>query len=408
MGSEIVMVDLIGQYTRLKDEIDSAINRVLLSGKFINGPNVSCFSEEFAQWMGIKHVIPCANGTDALQLAIMALQLQPGDEVIVPSFTYVATVEVISLLGLKPVFADVDPNTFNLDVNDVQKKITEKTKLIIPVHLFGQCADMEKVTHIAEKYNLKIVEDTAQAVGAVYHYSDGRSVKAGTIGDFGTTSFFPSKNLGCFGDGGALFTNSDELAARAGMMANHGQRIKYHHDVIGCNSRLDSIQAAILRIKLRCLDEFTEKRRCVAAYYHSQLRSVRGISAPSCSNFSTHVYNQFTLKIDLSDRFHIRYIRDKLQNELKKRGIPSMIYYPIPLHLQKAYCSPDYPIGCLPVSERLSETVLSIPIHTEIKVDELKFITDSIKTIMNNILINVPISNNKFKWKKTILPTNLL
>jgi UDP-2-acetamido-2-deoxy-ribo-hexuluronate aminotransferase len=408
MGSEIVMVDLKGQYTRLKEEIDAAINGVLQSANFINGPEVDCFSKELARWIGVKHVIPCANGTDALQLAIMALQLQAGDEVIVPAFTYVAAVEVISLLGFKPVFVDVDPHTFNLDVIDVRRKITQKTKLIIPVHLFGQCANMEEIITISKKYDLKIVEDNAQAIGASCRFSDGRSVNAGTIGDFGITSFFPSKNLGCYGDGGALFTNNDDLAARVKMMANHGQRIKYHHDLIGCNSRLDSIQAAILRIKLRYLDEFTEKRRSVAAYYRSQLRSVQGISVPFCSNFSTHVYNQFTLRIDLSDRFHIRDIRDRLQNGLINRGIPAMIYYPVPLHLQKAYCSLEYPIGSLPMSERLCESVLSIPIHTEITEDELKFITDSIKEIMNKILISVPVSNNKPKWKEAILPMNRL
>ncbi len=406
MRNDIVMVDLNGQYQNLKKKIDSAIDIVIQSGKFINGPEVELFSKELARWIGVKHVIPCANGTDALQLAIMALQLKVGDEVLVPSFSYVATVEVIVLLGLKPVFVDVNPHTFTIDVVDLRNKITEKSKLIIPVHLFGQCANMEIICKIAQKYQLKIVEDTAQAIGACYRFSNGETINAGAIGDFGTTSFFPSKNLGCFGDGGALLTNSDDLAIMAKMMANHGQKVKYHHDVIGCNSRLDTIQAAILRVKLQYLREFTAKRKRVAMYYRKELNNVKGLAVPNVSRNSTHVYNQFTLKIDLSDRYGIQNIRDRVQTELRKRGIPTMIYYPLPIHLQKAYCSQDFPHGSLPMTERLSESVLSIPIHTEMTDDEMEYITESIKEVMKRILVHVSLTTKKTECKEIILSTN--
>lgn len=408
MKREIVMVDLKGQYARLRNELDPAINSVLQSGKFINGPDVESFAEELAAWIGAKHVIPCANGTDALQLAIMALRLPAGAEVIVPSFTYVATVEVISLLGFTPVFVDVNPHTFTIDLHDLRRSITPKTKLIIPVHLFGQCADMQEISEIAKRHDLKIIEDTAQAIGANYIFSDKRHAKAGTIGDIGTTSFFPSKNLGCYGDGGALFTNNDELAEQIKMMANHGQKRKYYHDIIGCNSRLDSIQAAILRVKLQHLDEFTEKRKSVAKYYRDKLKDIRGISLPNCSRNSTHVYNQFTLKIDLSNRLGINNLRDRLQLELKNKGIPTMIYYPVPLHLQKAYRTDNYPVGSLPMSERLCESVLSLPIHTEMNIIELKFITDSVRQIMHKMLATVINTNSNSKWKEPILHTNRL
>lgn len=408
MKRQILMVDLKGQYDRLRNEIDPAINSVLQSGKFINGPDVESFAEELATWIGVRHVIPCANGTDALQLAIMALELLADSEIIVPSFTYAATVEVISLLGFKPVFVDVNPHTFTIDLHDLRRQINPKTKLIIPVHLFGQCAEMEEILLIANRYNLRIVEDTAQAIGADYFFSDKRSVKAGTIGDIGTTSFFPSKNLGCYGDGGALFTNDDELAARIKMMANHGQKQKYYHDIIGCNSRLDSIQAAILRVKLQHLNDFTEKRKAVAQFYRHKLKGVRGISTPICSRNSTHVYNQFTIKIDLSDRLNIDNVRNCLQLELKNRGIPTMIYYPVPNHLQKAYYSDQYPKGSIPMSEKLSERVLSLPIHTEMNRIELKYITDSIEEIMDKMLSMVTATKRDSRWKQTILRTNQL
>ncbi|WP_235831934.1 DegT/DnrJ/EryC1/StrS family aminotransferase [Ancylomarina longa] len=360
---------------RIKLEIDSAIENVIQSFEFVNGSHVDKFSKGLADFLKVKHVIPCGNGTDALQIAIMALQLFPGDEVIVPAYTYVATVEVISLLGLKPVFVDVDEHTFTLDIEDLKKKITPKTKLVIPVHLFGQCADMEKIRSIAQEFGFKIIEDTAQAIGAEYYFSNDSHSKAGTIGDFGTTSFFPSKNLACFGDGGALFTNDDTLAERAKMIANHGQKQKYHHEIVGCNSRLDSIQAAILSVKLKYLNDYTKARQWGAGFYDELLNNLSGVRLPIRASYSSHVFNQYTITIDDMVGVNKESFRDHLRRELRKLGVPSMVYYPRPLHLQEAYFSSDFPKNSLPVSEYLSKSVLSIPIHTEMSRESMITIT---------------------------------
>jgi UDP-2-acetamido-2-deoxy-ribo-hexuluronate aminotransferase len=371
---QIKMVDLQTQYLRIKEEIDSAIQEVLTSTAFIQGPQVNLFAESLAEYTGSKHVVPCGNGTDALQIAMMALGYKPGDEIILPVHTYVATAEVIALLGLTPVFVDVDPDTFNIDVNQLESKISKKTVAIVPVHLYGQCANMEGIMQIASKNNLHIIEDVAQALGANYIFSDGSVKKAGTIGTIGTTSFFPSKNLGCYGDGGAIFTDDKTLAEKIKMIANHGQRIKYHHDVIGVNSRLDTLQAAILNVKLKYLNEYAQKRREAAAYYDKALSEISQIKIPARSVKSTHVFHQYTLRVEK---------RDALKTYLDQKGIPTMIYYPVPLHLQKAYQRPGYGEGAFPETEKLSKTVISLPIHTEMKTDELKFIIDSIKSFYN-------------------------
>lgn len=365
------MVDLAGQYEKIKTEVNSAIENVLRSSAFINGPEVKSFQAELETYLGIKHVIPCANGTDALQIAMMALGLKPGDEVITADFTFVATAEVIGLLGLTPVLVDVYPGTYTLDMEAVEKAITSKTKAIVPVHLFGQCAEMEQLMEVAKKHNLYVIEDTAQAIGADYTYSNGKKAKAGTIGHFGTTSFFPSKNLGGYGDGGALFTNDDELAKKARSIANHGSTIQYYHDDIGVNSRLDSIQAAILRIKLRHLDEYCSARQQAAAYYDKAFANHPNIKTPERSKHSTHVFHQYTLVIQHADR-------TKLREHLAAKAIPAMIYYPVPLHLQKAYQDPRYKKGDFPVTEMLCHSVISLPIHTELDEETLKFITDSV------------------------------
>lgn len=368
----IQMVDLLGQYQKISGEIDEAIKNVINETAFINGPAVKSFAENFALYNNVKHVIPCANGTDALQIALMALDLQPDDEVILPVHTYVATAEVIALLKLKPIFVDVDEHSFNIDPNQIEEKITSKTKAIVPVHLYGQCAPMEELMTIAKKHNLFIVEDTAQAIGAEYTFSDGTVKKAGTIGDIGATSFFPSKNLGCYGDGGALMFNDEQLAEKCRIIANHGQRIKYHHDVVGINSRLDTIQAAILDVKLKYLHQYKESRQIAAAYYNDNLNSIADLEIPAIAAYSTHVYHQYTIKVKDSKR-------DKLKEYLQKEGIPTMIYYPVPLHLQKAYNNYGYKKGNFPVAEKLSETVLSLPVHTEITTEQLEFITGKIK-----------------------------
>jgi UDP-2-acetamido-2-deoxy-ribo-hexuluronate aminotransferase len=368
----IKMVDLQKQYLRIKPEIDKAIEEVLMSTAFIQGPQVKEFAAALGDYVGTEHVIPCGNGTDALQIAMMALDLRPGDEVIVPVFTYVATAEVIALLGLTPVFVDVDENNFNIDVSQLEKVITKKTKAIVPVHLFGQCADMEPLLRVAEKHNLYVIEDAAQALGAEYTFSDGSVKKAGTMGTIGTTSFFPSKNLGCFGDGGAIFTYDAVLTEQLQMIANHGQRIKYHHDVIGVNSRLDTLQAAILKVKLKYLSEYAEKRKNVADYYDENLANDY-IKTPLRVKTSTHVFHQYTLKVSAGKR-------DDFQKYLVSNGIPSMIYYPMPLHLQKAYRRPGYHEGSFPITERLAESVISLPIHTEMEAEQLEFIC---KTINN-------------------------
>ncbi len=365
------MVDLKGQYQKIKPEIDAAMIACVESAEFINGKLVSTFSENLAKYVGVKHVIPCANGTDALQIALMALDLQPGDEVIVPAFTYVATAEVIALLQLVPVMVDVMPDDFSINLTQVKNAIGPKTKAIVPVHLFGQCAGMEELLALAKEHNIYVVEDTAQAIGAKYIFKDGSIHQAGTMGHIGTTSFFPSKNLGCYGDGGAIFTNNDALAVRLKMMANHGQSKKYQHDVIGVNSRLDTLQAAILDVKLKHLDEYCAARNAVADYYDSHLKNIDGITIPKRVANSTHVFHQYTMKIANGKR-------DALKAFLLEKGIPSMIYYPIPLHFQKAYQSDRFPRGIFPVAEALSNVVLSLPIHTEINTEMQDIIIQSI------------------------------
>lgn len=354
------MVDLVAQYNRLQTEIDEALLASVRSGRYIGGEEVNSFKQELQQYLGVKHVIPCANGTDALQIAMMALGLKPGDEVITPSFTFIATAEVIGLLGLTPVLVDVDPDTFTLDLNQVEAAISERTKVIVPVHLYGQCADMDGLKSLADKHGVHLIEDTAQAIGSDYTKADGTVRKAGTMGVFGTTSFFPSKNLGCFGDGGAIFSNDDELARQCQMICSHGQSEQYVHDVIGVNSRLDSIQAAILRVKLRYLDDFARRRREVADRYDEAFSTTDAITAPFRHPRSTHVFHQYTLKLDGLDR-------DALRSFLAKSDIPSMIYYPIPLHRQKAFEDARFDASKLKVTDDLCSRVISLPIHTEME-----------------------------------------
>jgi dTDP-4-amino-4,6-dideoxygalactose transaminase len=361
---KIHMVDLLGQYNKIKTEVDKAIMDVISSTAFINGPEVKAFQHDLEKYLGINHVIPCANGTDALQIAFMALGLKPDDEVITADFTYVATAEVIALLQLKPVLVDVLPDTFTLDPLAVEKAITPKTKAIVPVHLFGQCADMDAIMEIAAKYKLYVIEDNAQAIGADFHSVNGNTVKAGTIGTIGCTSFFPSKNLGCYGDGGAIFTHDDALASKLRMIVNHGQSVQYFHDEVGVNSRLDSIQAAILRIKLKHLDQYAEARRKVADKYDKAFKGHPNLDIPVRYEKSSHVFHQYTLKLKNTDR-------DELRKYLSSFEIPAMIYYPVPLHLQKAYRDERYSEGSFPVTETLCRQVLSLPIHTEM-TDEIQ------------------------------------
>ncbi|MFZ7107403.1 MAG: DegT/DnrJ/EryC1/StrS family aminotransferase [Bacteroidota bacterium] len=372
---KIQMVDLIGQYEKIQQEIDKAVLDVIRSSAYINGPEVKAFQAELEQYLGAKHVINCANGTDALQIAMMALDLQPGDEVITADFTYVATAEVIALLKLKPVLVDVNPDTFTLDPAAVERAITPKTKAIVPVHLFGQCAPMEAIMDIARKYKLYFIEDTAQAIGADYFFKDGSKQKAGTIGTIGCTSFFPSKNLGCYGDGGALFTNDDELAKKIRMIANHGQSVLYYHDVVGVNSRLDSIQAAILRIKLRHLDEYAAARRAVADRYDLAFANNPKVKTPVRAQWSDHVFHQYTLVLNGVDR-------TKLREYLASKDIPAMIYYPVPLHLQKAYVDPRYKAGDFPVTEHLCANVISLPIHTELSAETQDLIIQEVRSFL--------------------------
>lgn len=365
------MVDLHGQYLKIKDEVDAAIAGVLDSCAFINGPEVKEFQKELEKYLGVKHVIPCANGTDALQVAMMALDFKPGDEVITADFTYAATAEVIALLKLKPVLVDVYKDNFSINPRAIEAAITDRTVAIVPVHLFGQCVDMEAIMDIAKRHNLYVIEDTAQAIGAEYTFSDGTVHKAGTMGTIGTTSFFPSKNLGAYGDGGAIYTNDDELAKKLKMIANHGQSIQYYHDEIGVNSRLDSMQAAILRIKLKHLDEYAKARQTVAGYYDNAFGQYTSVIIPEVCNYTTHVYHQYTLQIINSDR-------NELRKFLADKGIPSMIYYPLPLHIQKAYLDPRYKEGDFPVTEELCKTVLSLPIHTEMTEEQMDYIINSV------------------------------
>ena len=375
LPNKIQMVDLKGQYQKIKTEVDAAMNEVISSTSFINGPAVKEFQSDFETYLNIKHVIPCANGTDALQIAMMALDLKQGDEVITANFTYVATAEVIGLLGLRPVLVDVNQDTFNIDIDSIERNITSKTKAIVPVHLFGQCADMERIMAIAKKHNLYVIEDTAQAIGADYSFSDGRNFKAGTIGTIGCTSFFPSKNLGCFGDGGAIFTNNDELAKKIRMIAHHGQSVQYVHEVLGVNSRLDSIQAAILKIKLKHLDEYALSRNKVADFYDKAFSNHSKIKIPSRSKNSTHVFHQYTLQI-------IGYDRSELREKLTEHGIPAMIYYPIPLHKQNAYKNERFKTNDFPITQKLCDTVLSLPMHTELDEETLNYITNTLLRII--------------------------
>lgn len=366
------MVDLLSQYDKIKEEVDQAIIDVIRSSAYINGPEVKALQKELEEYLNVKHVIPCANGTDALQIAMMGLGLEPGDEVITTNFTFVATVEVIALLRLTPVLVDVDPKTFNIDPKAIEKAITSKTKAIVPVHLYGQSADMEQIVEIANKNNLFVIEDTAQAIGANYIFSSGEKKRAGTIGNIGTTSFFPSKNLGCFGDGGAMFTNDDDLAAKIRMITNHGQGKRYYHDSIGVNSRLDSIQAAILRKKLVHLDTYNKNRKAAADYYSEGLKDIDWLETPFLDQKSTHVFHQYTLKTKGIDRFG-------LQEYLKEHGIPAMVYYPVPLHEQKAYEDDRYKHGDFPVTEDLCERVISLPMHSELNSEIQDYIIEKLK-----------------------------
>ncbi|MFN3998503.1 DegT/DnrJ/EryC1/StrS family aminotransferase [Algoriphagus sp.] len=372
----IQMVDLRTQYEQIKPEVNQAIQQVINNTAFINGPDVKAFSEELAAFTGAKFVIPCANGTDALQIAMMALDFKPGQEVIVPTFTYVATVEVIALLGLKPKFVDVLPDTYELDPTQLAKAIGPKVVGIVPVHLYGQCSDMEYLLEFAQKHNLKIIEDTAQAIGAIYTFSDGRKAQAGTMGDVGTTSFFPSKNLGCYGDGGAMFTNDPILAERLRMIANHGQKKKYYHDSIGVNSRLDTLQAAILRVKLKHLSRYSESRNEVADRYDEAFLNHPHIKTPKRATNSTHVFHQYTIQVEGASR-------EELKEHLQNKGVPSMVYYPVPLHLQNAYLEFGYHVGDFPVAESLCKKVLSLPIHTEMKKEEQTYIIETIKSFFS-------------------------
>lgn len=365
------MVDLKTQYEKIGSEIDIAIKSVLESSAFIKGPDVKLFEEELQNYMGVKHVISCANGTDALQLAMMALGLKPGDEVITTNFTFIATVEVVALLGLNLVIVEPDPDNFNISVEAVRKAITKKTKAIVPVHLFGQCADMENLMEIAKKHNLIIIEDAAQATGADYIFLDGTTKKAGTIGNIGTTSFFPSKNLGCYGDGGALYTNDDTYAKKLRSIANHGMVVRYHHDDIGINSRLDSIQAAILRVKLKHLSQFNSSRRAVADLYDKAFTGCPSLSVPERVSYSSHIFHQYTLKVKNGKR-------DDLRKFLESKKIPSMIYYPGPLHIQEAYRYLGYSESAFPVTSALCKEVLSLPMYPELEQEQVDYIISNI------------------------------
>ncbi len=375
----ITMVDLKSQYQQIKPEVDAAIQDVIDNTAFINGPAVKTFTDNLATYLNVKLVIPTANGTDALQVALMALDVKPGDEVITTNFTFVATVEVIALLGLKPILVDVDPFTFNISVNEIESKITDRTKAIIPVHIFGQAPLMEGILDISKRYNIAVIEDTAQAIGSDYFFDDGTSAKLGTIGTMGCTSFFPSKNLGCYGDGGAVFTNDDSLAERLRSIVNHGMTVRYYHDHVGVNTRLDSIQAAILNIKLKHLDEYNERRRAAAEFYTKAFSDNEYITPPVESPKSRHIYHQYTLKINGVDR-------NELQKHLQDKGIPSAIYYPVPLHLQKAYVGYGYKEGDFPVTEALSNIVLSLPMHTELDNEQLTYITESVLEFVNKLV----------------------
>ena len=375
VAKKIQMVDLKGQYQKIKPEVDAAIQDVINNAAFINGPAVKEFQADLEQYLHVKHVIPCANGTDALQIAMMALGLKADDEVITASHTYIATAEVIGLLGLTPVLVEVHADTFCIDVKSIEKAITPKTKAIVPVHLYGQCADMEPILALAKKHNLFVIEDVAQAIGADYTFSSGVTHKAGTMGTVGCTSFFPSKNLGCYGDGGAMYTNDDELAKKLRVIAHHGQTAQYVHDAVGVNSRLDTIQAAVLKIKLKHLDEYAAARNKAAAYYDKAFVNHPKIKIPARAKNSTHVFHQYTIQLVGVDR-------NKIREQLAAKDIPSMIYYPIPVHRQKAYQSSNNKPENFPVTEQLSTCVLSLPMHTEMDEDTLNYISTSLLELL--------------------------
>jgi len=381
---KIQMVDLNGQYEAIKDQVNNSISNVLETSAFINGSDVKEFQKELEAYLGVKHVIPCGNGTDALQIAMMGLGLKPGDEVITADFTFAATVEVIALLQLTPVLVDVEPDTFNIDVAAIERAITPKTKAIVPVHLFGQCANMDAILHLAKKHNLFVIEDNAQAIGASHTFKDGAKQKAGTMGDVGSTSFFPSKNLGCYGDGGAIFTNNDDLAHTLRGIVNHGMYVRYHHDVVGVNSRLDTIQAAVLRAKLPKLDEYCAARRNAARKYNSAFAGQEFIVTPKtvnncegiCDTCDCHVFHQYTLKITNGKR-------DALVAHFAEKGIPCGVYYPIPLHKQKAYLDDRYKEEDFPVTNQLVQEVISLPMHTELDDEQINFITNTVIDFVN-------------------------
>ena len=365
------MVDLKSQYEKIREEVNAGIQEVIDTTTFIKGGKVNDFQRNLEKYLNVKHVIPVGNGTDALQIALMALGLKPGDEVITPTFTFIATAEVVALLGLTPVVVDVDVDTFNISVDSLRKAITPNTKAIVPVHLFGQNADMESIMAIAKEHNLFVIEDACQSIGSDYTFSDGTTVKSGCMGEIGCTSFFPSKNLGCFGDGGAIFTNNDELATKMRAIANHGMEVRYYHDFVGVNSRLDSIQAAVLDVKLNYLDEYCANRLAAADFYDNAFSISDKLITPKRSAYSTHVFHQYTLKLNGVNRAElIKHLADK--------GVPAMIYYPVPLHLQKAYQDPRYKAGDFPVAEKLSECVMSLPMHTELSTEQLEYITKSV------------------------------
>jgi len=368
---KIQMVDLHAQYAKMKAEIDSSIHETIQQTAFINGPAVKQFQQNLSSYLNVNQVITCANGTDALQIAMMALGLQPGDEVITTNFTFIATVEVIALLKLKPILVDVDPNTFNIDPDKIEQVLTPKTKALVPVHLFGQAADMSKIMKIADKHKLFVIEDNAQAIGSDYYMPDGKIQKTGTIGHIGTTSFFPSKNLGCYGDGGALMTNDIELGEKLKVIVNHGSKVKYYHEEVGVNSRLDTIQAAILLVKLKYLEDYKQARQKAAAYYDKHLADKTGIQIPVRSSEGNHVFHQYTLKIEGGKR-------DEIKLKLAEKGIPAMVYYPVPLSLQKAFSNYGYKTGDFPITEKLCEEVLSLPMHTELDENQQNFIIDNL------------------------------
>mgnify|MGYP003290903911 CR=1 FL=1 len=373
----IQMVDLQTQYQHIKTDIDRGIQSVIDSAAFIRGSVVQDFQKHLEAYTGAKHVIPVGNGTDALQIALMALGLKPGDEVITPTFTFIATAEVVALLGLKPVVVDVEWETMNISIDAIRKAITPQTKAIVPVHLFGQCANMEAIMSIADEYGLYVVEDACQAIGAQYTFTDGITRQAATIGHVGCTSFFPSKNLGCYGDGGAIFTNDDELADRMRAISNHGMVVRYHHEYVGVNSRLDSIQAAVLEAKLPHLDEYIAARQQAAAFYDQAFGENPHLLIPAHEKQSTHVFHQYTLRLMNIDR-------DALRTALAEKGIPTMIYYPIPLHMQKAYYDSRYREGDFPIAEKLAKCVLSLPMHTELDQQQLTYITQEVLNFVNN------------------------